>query len=262
MCSEYLDEAMLMLKSEPLMRSHLGERVARLFRPDWRARPTTTWADEAGDWSQHGALLVRRVVQAASVAFSRALHLATWRVAESITMRILSKVIFGQLLGVGAEDLQGAQIEVSRMPGLPYLEATCVETSRQFSVDDHAMGRPAGRAERYEFLRDPEALRRRAAESDVVARMRREAQRGAGGVIFDEGLEEEERDRLALAFEEKARELRGVVSLEHGRYLEDEVVVATVARFISEDEPARRTLHEVDPLEVRENWGGGWRSRG
>ncbi len=150
------------------MRSHLGERVARLFRADWRARPPTTWADEAGDWSQHGALLVRRVVQAASVAFSSALHLATWRVAESITMRILSKVIFGQLLGVGAEDLQGAQIEVSRMPGIPYLEATCVETSGQFSVDDHAMGRTAGRAERYEFLRDPEALRRRAAESDVV----------------------------------------------------------------------------------------------
>ncbi len=81
-------------------------------------------------------------------------------------------------------------------------------------------------------------------------------------MIFGEGLEEEERDRLALAFEEKARELRGVVSLEHGRYLEDEVVVATVAQFISEDEPARRTLHEVDPLEVRETWGGGWRSRG
>ena len=127
--------------------------------------------------------------------------------------------------GLPLDDSHGSSdIAVENVLRKPYFETCTLDVSQQLA---ELILKDVEGKDRYDFLWDDEALKRRVNDSDLLKNL-------AGSDISNYY-------RQLIALEERAREFFGVVGLKHSMYYDNDVVINGVADFISAQAPVAQS---------------------
>ena len=229
--SGFLDEVLLGMFCEPIIRAVIDDQVNRLVfetheRPN---RPPTGIAQGV-----FTPVLVR-AMDRARVGARFALRPVLWPI-KALLARYMRQKLF-QLVktagyGVQASELRDARVEVDVTPRLRRI----IKDNLWIVTGDLAQEPPSqaerSAADRYAFLWDRNTLREQASKSPLFEHLwpllvRLDPASGTRLPL------DERTSVMILTVEERIRELLGLVDLSHSHYYSNEKVIAGIARFIA-----------------------------
>jgi hypothetical protein len=220
--ASYLDEAYSLLSSYPLLSRTISKYLAQSAPP--RIWDFNNPSEEVGFWRGSPPAAIRRGIKQ-KTRFAMALVKAVLYPGRLIAHRLRTRYVTSLLeadlrtFGFGLppdESRRSSTIAVERVLHKPYFETHSIDVSR-------ALAEPRVRGEdgrdRFEFLWDDGALARRIGDSVLVKSL---------GEPLDPN-----QHRQLMALEERVREYFGVVGLRHSMYYDNDVVISSVADFLT-----------------------------
>jgi hypothetical protein len=228
--SGFLDEALLAMLSESIIKAVLDDRVHRFVFEK------ANWASFVSTGSAEGvfAPAIRRAGDHLRAAVSPLL-----RPVKTLVVRYLRQKLFELVksagFGISPAELYHASVDVEMIPRLRRI----IDDYLWLVTDDLAREAPS-RAERtaeerYAFLWDDDKLREQSFVSPLLKQLwplltRRDPDLGVPLPLDDPTA------RVILTLEERMRELLGLVDLSHSHYYSNRRVIAGIARFIATGE--------------------------
>ena len=242
--SGQLDEALLMLSSQPILDAFLEKPIAEISDSIFGARSVdlrrfrNRSGEDAGVGTAFQGFLFsikHLLLMYLNHRLLKFLLEPTRRKVKELAKNIVLRVARGILLGLPPEELKDCKITVSESLKLDkFFDIESIDVSKALVSADRKIEPVAARIEKYAFLWDNNSLEKAISESEtwneeIAEQMKRlHSTWGKGSETFQSEIQ-----KMILVAEVRKDEVTNNIALDHSAYYESPDVIETIAKFLT-----------------------------